>query len=90
MKKDIAKHVSKCITCQQVKAKYQRPSGTLQPLEIPQWKWNHITTDFVIAVPKTQTSHDSIWVIMDKLTKCAHFLPFRTSYSLEKMARLYI
>ena len=90
MKRDIAQYVSECAVCQQVKAEHQRPGGPLQPLEIPQWKWDHITMDFVVALPRTRSGHDSIWVIVDRLTKCSHFLPFRTGYSLEKMARLYI
>ena len=68
------KYVSKCLTCQQVKAKHQVPTGLLNPLPIPQWKWDNITMDFVLSFPLTQQKHDSIWVIVDKLTKSAHFI----------------
>ena len=74
MKKDIFKYVAKYLMCQQVKAKHQVPSGLLNPLPIPQWKWDNITMDFVSGFPLTQKKHDAIWVIVDRLTKSAHFL----------------
>lgn len=77
MKKDIAEYVSKCLTCQQVKAEHQRPAGTLQPLPIPEWKWDHITMDFVTGLPRSHKGNDAIWVIVDRLTKVAHFLPIK-------------
>ncbi|XP_075481255.1 uncharacterized protein LOC142521968 [Primulina tabacum] len=76
--------------CQQVKAEHQRPGGLLQPLEIPEWKWEHISMDFVIGLPKCRQSHDGIWVIVDRLTKTAHFLPLRMKYNLDKLASLYM
>lgn len=90
MKKDIADYVTKCLTCQQVKAEHQVPSGLLQPIRIPEWKWDRVTMDFVSGLPLTQKKHDAVWVIVDRLTKSAHFLPVRTDYSLEKLAELYI
>ena len=69
MKRDVAEFVQKCLTCQQVKAEHQKPAGLLQPLEIPQWKWEQITMDFVSGLPKTTAGHDSVWVIVDRLTK---------------------
>ena len=69
MRKDIADYVSKCLTCQQVKAKHQVPFGILNPIPIPQWKWDNITMDFMTSLPHTQRKHDSVWVIVDKLTK---------------------
>ena len=75
MKRDISKYVAKCLMCQQVKAKHQVPSGLLNPLPIPQWKWDNITMDFLSGFPLIQRKHDAIWVIMDRLTKSAHFLP---------------
>ncbi|GJR04330.1 putative reverse transcriptase domain-containing protein [Tanacetum coccineum] len=90
MKKDIAIYVSKCLTCSKVKALHQRPSGLLQQPEIPEWKWDKITIDFITKLPKTKSGHDTIWVIVDRLTKSAHFLAIREDYSTERLARLYI
>ncbi|GKC94645.1 putative reverse transcriptase domain-containing protein [Tanacetum coccineum] len=90
MKKDIALYVSKCLTCSKVKAKHQRPSGLLQQPDIPEWKWDNITTDFIVKLPRTSSGHDSIWVIVDRLTKSAHFLAVCEDFKTEKLARLYI
>ncbi|EOX93994.1 DNA/RNA polymerases superfamily protein [Theobroma cacao] len=90
MKRDIAKFVAKCLTCQQIKAEHQKSSGTLQPLPIPEWKWEHVTMDFVLGLPRTQSGKDAIWVIVDRLTKSAHFLAIHSTYSIERLARLYI
>ncbi|KAD3640698.1 hypothetical protein E3N88_29921 [Mikania micrantha] len=90
MKRDVVKHVEKCLTCMQVKAEHQKPYGKLQPLEIPLWKWEHITMDLITKLPKTRKGYDTIWVIVDRLTKSAHFLPIRESYSSEKMAETYV
>ena len=72
MKREIAEWVSKCFTCQRVKAEHQRPSGLLQPLKIPEWKWENIAMDFIVGLPKTKANHDAIWVIIDRLTKTVH------------------
>ncbi|GKF39911.1 putative reverse transcriptase domain-containing protein, partial [Tanacetum coccineum] len=77
MKKDIAEYVSKCLTCLKVKAEHQRPSGMLHQHEILVWKWEGIAMDFVTKLPRTSSGHDIIWVIVDRLTKFAHFLPMR-------------
>ncbi|GJW22115.1 reverse transcriptase domain-containing protein [Tanacetum coccineum] len=90
MKKDIAEYVSRCLTCLKVKAKHQRPSGLLQQPEIPIWKWEGIAMDFVTKLPRTSSGHDTIWVIMDRLTKSAHFLPIREDYKMERLSRLYL
>ncbi|CAL9097860.1 unnamed protein product [Musa textilis] len=90
MKKEIAMYVSKCLTCQQIKVEHQRPGGLLQPLVIPEWKWECITMDFVSGLPRTSRKHDAIWVIIDRLTKSAHFLPINMTYSLDKLADLYV
>ncbi|XP_073001474.1 uncharacterized protein [Typha latifolia] len=74
LKKSIAEFVGRCLICQQVKIEHQRPAGTLRSLPIPEWKWEHITMDFVVGLPKTLNKKDSIWVIVDRLTKSAHFL----------------
>ena len=90
LKRDIAKFVEQCLTCQQVKIEHQRPSGLLKPLMIPEWKWEHIAMDFVVGLPLSQRGNDAIWVIVDRLTKSAHFLPMRMTYSMEKLAQLYV
>ena len=87
MKKDVVRFVEKC---QQVKAKHQRPAETLQPLEIPEWKWEQITMYFVSGLPRSPMNHDSIWVIVDRLTKTAHFIPILMTYSMDRLAELYV
>ena len=86
MKKDVAEFVAKCDVCQRVKAEHQRPGGLLQPLPIPEWKWDQISMDFVCSLTKTNSGHDVVWVIVDRLTKSAHFLPVNMTYSLEKLS----
>ncbi|GJY50240.1 putative reverse transcriptase domain-containing protein [Tanacetum coccineum] len=90
MKRDIAIYVSKCLTCAKVKAEHQRPSGLLQQLEIPKWKWDKITMDLITKLPRSRSRHDAIWVIIDRLTKSTHFLAIREDFNMEKLARLYI
>ncbi|KAL4308140.1 hypothetical protein GQ457_01G026660 [Hibiscus cannabinus] len=90
LKKDVAEFVSKCMVCQRVKAEHQFPSGLLQPLKIPEWKWERITMDFVTGLPMTPLKKDYVWVIVDRFTKCAHFLPVHTTYTYDKLAELYI
>ncbi|GJV96724.1 putative reverse transcriptase domain-containing protein [Tanacetum coccineum] len=90
IKKDIAMYVSKCLTCYKVKAEHQKPSGLLQQPEIPKWKWENITMDFINKLLRTSSGHDSIWVIVDRLTKSAHFLAIRKDYKIERLTRLYI
>ncbi|GJR01239.1 reverse transcriptase domain-containing protein [Tanacetum coccineum] len=86
----IAKYVGKCLTCSRVKAECQKPSGLLVQPDIPMWKWERITMDFVTKLPKTSNGHDTIWVIVDRLTKSAHFIPTRATDSMETLKRLYI
>ena len=90
MKKDIAGYVSKCLTCQQVKAEHQVPFGLLNPIPVPQWNWDNISMDFVSGFPLTLLKHDSVWVIVDTLIKSAHFLPVRLDYSMDRFAELYV
>ena len=73
MKGDIAEFVSKCLTCQQIKAEHKHPAGLLQSLPIPEWKWEHITMDFVVGLPRTQQGNDAVWVIVDRLKKIRTF-----------------
>ena len=84
MKRDITGYVSKCLTCQQVKDEHQVPFSLLNPIPIPQWKWDNITVDFVFGFPLTQKNHDLVWVIIDRLTKSTHFLPFQLDYSMDR------
>ncbi|KAJ9547942.1 hypothetical protein OSB04_020485 [Centaurea solstitialis] len=90
IKKDIATYVSKCLTCARIKAEHQKPSGLLQQPEIPEWKWERISMNFVTKLPKTKKGHDWIWVIVDRLTKSAQFLPIRESFSIDRLTQLYV
>ncbi|GJV99034.1 putative reverse transcriptase domain-containing protein [Tanacetum coccineum] len=90
MKKDVVTYVSKCLTCSKVKAQHQKPSGLLQQPEIPEWKWENITMDFITKLPRTSSGHDSILVIVNRLTKSTHFLVIREDYITKRLARLYI
>ena len=90
MKRHVGDFVRRCLTCQQIKAEHQRPAGLLQPLEVAEWKWEHITMDFVTHLPRTSRKHDVVWVIVDRLTKSAHFLVVRMTFTLEEFCKLYI
>ncbi|GJW81473.1 putative reverse transcriptase domain-containing protein [Tanacetum coccineum] len=90
MKAEIATYVRKCMTCAKVKAEYQKPSGLLVQPKIPKWKWENITMDFVTKLPKMASGQDMIWVIVDRLTKSAHFLPAKENDSMEKLTRQYL
>nr|GEZ31610.1 reverse transcriptase domain-containing protein [Tanacetum cinerariifolium] len=90
MKADIATYVSKCRTCLRVKAEHQKPSGLLVQPKIPQWKWNNITMDFVTKLHKMSSGYDTIWVIVDRLTKSVHFLSMREDDSMDKLTKLYL
>ncbi|WVZ48739.1 hypothetical protein U9M48_000158 [Paspalum notatum var. saurae] len=90
MKRAVAEYVAMCDTCQRVKAEHQRPAGLLQPLKIPEWKWEEISMDFIVGLPRTQKGYNSIWVVVDRLTKVAHFIPVNTTYSGARLAELYI
>ncbi|XP_071917051.1 uncharacterized protein [Coffea arabica] len=83
-------HRSKYTIHPEIKAEHQKPSGLLPPLEIPEWKWQHITMDFVTWLPRSQKGHDTVWVVVDWLTKTAHFLLMNMKYPLEKLAKLYM
>ncbi|GJY83939.1 putative reverse transcriptase domain-containing protein [Tanacetum coccineum] len=90
MKADIATYVSKCLTCAKVKAEHQRPSRLLVQPAIPKWKWDNITMDFITKLSKSSQGFDTIWVIVDRLTKSVYFLPIRENDPLDKLARLYL
>jgi len=90
MKTVVADYVASCLVCQKAKIEHQRSDDTLEFLDIPQWKWDNIFMDFVTHLPRFTRGHDSIWVIVDKLTKCAHFLPINQKMSMDKLVELYV
>jgi hypothetical protein len=90
MKRDVTEYVALCDTCQKVKAKHQRPAGLVQPLKAPEWKWEEIGMDIIVGLPHTQARYDSIWVIVDRLTMVAHFIPVKTTDSGAKLVELYM
>ena len=89
MKKEIAAYVARCYTCSRVKVDHLKPAGLLQPLSVLGWKWEEISMDFIVGLPPTQKGFDSIWVIVDRLTKFAHFIPVSTRYRPHEYATLY-
>ena len=90
MKIEIARYIAKCDTCQKVKAIHLRSAGELQPLPILAWKWEDISMDFIVGLPKTSKGFDPIWVILDRLTKSAHFLPVKSIYPTIQYAKIYL
>ena len=90
LKRDVAAHVAMCDVCQRVKAENQRLVGLLHPLKLPEWKWEEIGMDFITGLPRTSKGCDSIWVIVVRLTKVAHFIPVKTTYKVSQMAELYM
>ena len=90
MKVDIFNFVHKCLVCQQVKAEHKKPPGLLVPLPIPEWKWCQIAMDFVTGLPRTSQGLDTVWVVVDRLTKSVHFLPIRINYLMERLVQVYI
>ncbi|XP_049410636.1 uncharacterized protein LOC125873831 [Solanum stenotomum] len=90
MKRNIVENMAKCSNCQQVKVEQQRPGGLAQTIDIPIWKWEDINIDFITGLRFFFKRHDSIWVIIDRLTKSAHFLPVKSSSKAEEYAKLYV
>ncbi|KAA0040695.1 pol protein [Cucumis melo var. makuwa] len=90
MKREVAEFVSRCLVCQQVKAPRQKPAGLLQPLSIPEWKWENVSMDFITGLPRTLRGFTVIWVVVDRLTKLAHFVPGKSTYTASKWAQLYM
>nr|GFC69155.1 reverse transcriptase domain-containing protein [Tanacetum cinerariifolium] len=89
-KPDIATYVSKCLTCVKVKAEHQKPSGLLVQPKIPEWKWDNITMDVVTKLPKSSQGYETIWVVVDRLTKSIIFTPMRETDPMDKLARIYL
>ena len=90
MKREIAQYVSECDICKRVKARHLRPAGLLQSLTIPSGKWEDISIDFIVGLPKTAKGYDSIWVVVDRFTKSAHFIPVKIGYKSHEYAELYV
>jgi hypothetical protein len=90
MKRETACYVSECDTCRKVKTGYMNPGGLLQPLSIPEWKWDDKSMGFIVNLPLTACKFNSIWVIVDRLTKSALFIPVNTNYNAQKYAEIYI
>ncbi|TYK28809.1 ty3-gypsy retrotransposon protein [Cucumis melo var. makuwa] len=90
MKREMAEFVSKCLVCQQVKAPKKKPAGLLQPLSVPEWKWENVSMDFITGLPRTLRGFTVIWVVVDRLTKSVHFVPGNSTYTASKWAQLYM
>ena len=90
MKNDAAIYIARCFECQQVKTEHQHPVGLLQPLPIPKWKWEIISMDFITGLPKTNKQHDSIMVVVDKLSKAAHFIPVKSTFKAINIADIFM
>ena len=90
MKQEIGRFVAECDVCRRVKAEHQRPAGILQPLRVPEWKWDEVGMDFITGLPKTPSGNDAIWVVVDRLSKVAHFLPVKENIRASQLADLYI
>jgi hypothetical protein len=89
MKHETTRYVPECDTCRKVKADYMKLGGLLQPLSIPDWKWDDISMNFIMGLPLTDRKFDSIWVIITRLTKSAHFISINTRYKLQKYVEIY-
>jgi hypothetical protein len=87
---NIAKYVAECDTCHCMKASHLKSLGVLQPLSIPLWKWDDISVDFIVGLPLTARRKDSIWFIVDRLTKTAHFIAVHTTYSVQQYSEIYM
>jgi hypothetical protein len=90
MKREAAHYIFECDTCRKVKAGYMKPGGLLQPLSISTWKWDDISIDFIMGLPMTAHKFDSIWIIVDGLSKSAHFIPVHTRYDAQRYAEIHI
>ncbi|WMV46710.1 hypothetical protein MTR67_040095 [Solanum verrucosum] len=90
VKKGFAEFVAKCPNCQRFKVENQRPGGMAQNIKLLEWKWEMINMDFITSFPQSRKQHDSIWVIVDQMTKSAHFLLVKTTHSTEDYAKLHI
>jgi hypothetical protein len=90
MKREIVEYIAKCLECQKVKAEHRHPVGLLQPFPIPEWKWEVVSMDFITKFPRTSKQHDSIMVVVDKLTKAAHFIPMKITHKETNVVDIYM
>jgi hypothetical protein len=90
MKREIAEYIARCMKCQKVKAEHRHLAGLLQPLPIPEWKWEVVTMDFITGLPRTSKQHDSIMVVVGKLTKAVHFIPLKTTHKATDVANIFL
>jgi hypothetical protein len=90
MKKEVVDFIARCLECQKVKVEHRHPTGLLQPFPIPEWKWEVVTMDFITKLPRTAKQHDSIMVVVDKLTKVAHFIPVKSTHKETNIVDIYM
>jgi len=90
LKRDVAQFVYACLICQKSKVEHQKPVGLLTPLDVPEWKWDSISMDFLTSILNTPKEHDAILVIVDRLTKSAHFIPININFPVSQLAEIYI
>eukprot|EP00253_Pinus_taeda_P013679 PITA_13679 len=89
MKRNVAEYLARCLECQQIKAEHQHPAGLLQPLSIPEWKWETISMDFITGLARTKKNNDSIMVVVDKLSKATHFIPVQSTYRAVQISHIF-
>jgi hypothetical protein len=90
MNKEIVEYIARCMECQKVKDEHRHPAGLLQPLPIPKWKWEVVTRDFIIGLPRTSKQHESIMVVVEKLTKVAHFIMLKTTHKATDVVDIFM
>ena len=90
MNTEVAEYIARCFECQQVKTEHQHPVGLLQPLPIPNWKWEIISLDFITRLPRNHNLNDSIMVVVDKLSKTTHFITVKTTYKAANIADIFL
>jgi hypothetical protein len=90
MKKEVVDFIVKCLECQKVKVGHRHPAGLLQPLPISEWKWEAVTMNFITKLPRTNRQHDSIMVVVDKLTKANHFIPIKLTHKESNIVDVYM
>jgi hypothetical protein len=90
MKREIVEYITKCMECKKVKFEHRHPAGLLQPIPIPEWKWEVVTMDFITGLPRTSKQHDSIMVVVDKITKDTHFIPLKTTHKAADVVDIFL